>query len=36
MKPIGFAAERVAPWAVVVRIAVILLIALSGVASAHQ
>ena len=35
MKPIGFAADRVAPLAVVVRIAVILLIAITGVASYH-
>lgn len=35
MKPLGFAAERATPWAVLIRIAVILVIALTGVASAH-
>ena len=35
MKPFGFAADRIAPLAVIVRIAVILLIAMTGVASYH-
>lgn len=35
MKPNGFAADRATAWAVALRIAVILVIALSGVASAH-
>jgi hypothetical protein len=35
MKPIGFAADRAASLAVLLRVAAILAIALTGVASAH-
>jgi hypothetical protein len=35
MKPAGFAADRATPFAVAVRIAVILFVAFAGVASAH-
>ena len=35
MKPAGFAADRATPFAVAVRIAVILFVAFAGFASAH-